>query len=130
VSRTDVPSEVWWRCTSCGDQGVISGWEGSPFDLRRPAKDDQGDTLRVVVSAEAAATLRSLLFLDRDCELLVFRATPAQQGAVLSGREDDFEELLGAVAAEANHEPDRRRRKRLDTAFDLLEAALSQANRP
>jgi hypothetical protein len=33
--------------------------------------------------------------------------------------------LIGYVAAEANHEEDRRRRKRLDAAFDVLSEALS-----
>ena len=37
--------------------------------------------------------------------------------AVLAAGEDDLEELRGYVAAEANHEKDRRRQKRLDQAF-------------
>ena len=32
----------------------------------------------------------------------------------------DLDELIGAVAAEANHEPNRRRQQRLDAAFDTL----------
>ena len=40
--------------------------------------------------------------------------------AVLAGGEDDLEELVGYVAAEANHETDRRRQKRLDQAFQAL----------
>ena len=37
---------------------------------------------------------------------------------------DGLEELLGFVAAEANHEPNRRRQHRLDAAFnELTEAA-------
>jgi hypothetical protein len=125
VSRTDVPPEIWWRCTSCGDQGVVHGWEGSPFDLRGPVKDDDSrHVLRVVVPSEVAATLRTILFLDLDCERLVFRATPSEEGVVLAGHDDDFDELVGAVAAEANHEPDRRRSKQLGAAFDLLHGAL------
>ena len=27
------PSEIHWRCPSCGDQGVIHGWRGSVWDL-------------------------------------------------------------------------------------------------
>src|ERR1700687_444684 len=33
VFRADLPAPIEWQCTSCGDEGVISGWEGSPFDL-------------------------------------------------------------------------------------------------
>ena len=34
VRRSDVPAEIWWACSDCGDDGVIRGWERSPFDLR------------------------------------------------------------------------------------------------
>lgn len=44
-------------------------------------------------------------------------------GAVLRTSNAELDELVGAVAAEANHEPDRRRRQRLDRAFDALNAA-------
>src|SRR3954454_18406234 len=36
VLRTDVPPSIAWWCTSCGDNGVISGWEQSAYDLRFP----------------------------------------------------------------------------------------------
>ena len=26
---------IRWQCSVCGDEGVISNWEDSPFDLRR-----------------------------------------------------------------------------------------------
>jgi hypothetical protein len=34
-----------------------------------------------------------------------------------------LDELMGFVAAEANHEPNRRRQQRLDVAFDALNTA-------
>ena len=37
--------------------------------------------------------------------------------------DDDLDELIGFVAAEANSEPNRRRQQRLDAAFDALNAA-------
>lgn len=125
VFRSDVPPSIEWWCTSCGDKGVISGWERSPFDLRA------GGALRVlasvrhvVVPADVAAALRSLMLLDTDCERLVFRATATEEGVVLTGDDDEFEELIGYVAAEANHEPNRRRQKRLDAAFAALNDAV------
>ncbi|WP_256999906.1 hypothetical protein [Mycobacterium intracellulare] len=36
---------------------------------------------------------------------------------------DDLEELIGFVAAEANHEPNRRRQDRLDAAVNALTEA-------
>ena len=69
-----------------------------------------------------AATLRGLLLVDTTGERLVFRARLADdgEGVVLAAGDDDIEELLGYVAAEANHENDRRRQRRLDQAFQTL----------
>ncbi len=109
------------------DQGVISGWERSPFDLRpRLARPRPPVDLRVRVSSEVAATLRSLLLVDTAGERLVFRAHLSQEGVMLAGEEDDFDELIGSVAAEANHEEDRRRQKRLDAAYEALTGALEK----
>jgi hypothetical protein len=125
VVRSDVPASIRWQCSACGDDGVISGWEGSPFDLRNP---DPGhgriDSVRVVIPDEVAAALRSLMLLDRPSERLVFRAEVDGKHIVLSGGDDDLDELVGYVAAEANHEENRQRQKRLDAAFEVLNGAL------
>lgn len=128
LRRTDVPASIAWRCTSCDDEGIISGWEHSPFDLR-PRSSEPGPTagVQVVVSTEVARTLRSLMLLDTVSERLVFRAQVVEGVIVLSGDEDDLDELAGYVAAEANHEDDRRRQKRLDAAFEALNDALKRS---
>jgi hypothetical protein len=127
VFRTDIPPAIEWQCTSCGDDGVISGWEGSPFDLRpRRADHDTGEGVRVVITPEVAATLRSLTMVDTDSERVGFRAHVIDEGIVLCGAIDDLDELIGYVAFEANHEEDRRRQKRLDVAFELLNDALNE----
>jgi len=131
VSRIDVPPSIEWQCTSCGDEGVISGWEHSLFDLRAHATDSAsaGDELQVVIDAEIAVTLRGLMLVDTAGERLVFRARPSEHGVIVAGNEDDLDELIGCVAAEANHEQDRRRRKRLDAAFKALNQAVDQVER-
>ena len=48
--------------------------------------------------------------------------------AVLIVTDDDLEELIGFVAAEANHEPNRRRQRRLDTAFQALNTAAETSD--
>ena len=75
LRRTDVPASIAWRCTSCDDEGIISGWEGSPFDLRLRSGDPVPTTgVQIVVSSEVAGTLRSLMLFDTASERLVFRA--------------------------------------------------------
>ena len=103
--------------------GVISNWEDSPFDLRRRRLTLAGAVNEIVIADEVAAALRDLRLLDTDCERLVFRIRAHHDGAVLAATDDDLDELIGFVAAEANHEPNRRRQQRLDAAFDVLNTA-------
>lgn len=85
-------------------------------------------SIRMVVPAEVMATLRDLRLVDTAGERLIFRARIADddESAVLAASEVDLEELLGYVAAEANHETDRRRQKRLDQAFQALNDVVDQ----
>jgi len=46
---------------------------------------------------------------------------------VLAATDAELDELVGLVAAEANHETNRSRQKRLDTAFDALSDATVTA---
>ena len=78
VLRSDVPPSIEWRCTSCGDEGVISGWEHSPFDLRTRTTDVRpSDDVQVVIEPDVAATLQSSMLIDTAGERLVFRARRA-----------------------------------------------------
>jgi hypothetical protein len=72
-----------------------------------------------------AAALRDLQLLDTERERLVFRMHCSDGGIVLAASADDLNELLGFVAAKANHETNRPRRKRLDETFGVLNNALT-----
>jgi hypothetical protein len=121
VVRSEVPPSISWQCTSCGDDGAITGWEQSPYDHRprHPRTALTGDR-RVMIPADVAATLRGLLLVDTETERLIFRVEASEDGVILIGSDDDLDELIGYVAAEANHEKDRRRQRRLDAAFEAL----------
>lgn len=123
VAGSQPPTPIRWRCDACADEGLISNWEGSPFDLRRRRLTALDTVNEIVVGDEVAATLRELQLLDPDCERLVFGMSAHPQGATLHASDEELEILLDSVAAEANHEPAARRRRRLDTAFDALSAA-------
>jgi hypothetical protein len=64
-----------------------------------------------------------LRLLDADCERLVFRIRAHHDGAILGASDDQLYELIDSVAAEANHEPNWRRRQRLDAASGVLNTA-------
>lgn len=116
---------IAWSCGVCGDEGVISGWEGSPTDVS--GLDDsyvEGELVSVVIARELFDVVRGVLLLDAAGELLVARAEGSVDGVVLVGAAGAFEELVGYVASEANAETDRRRMRLLDEACAALDAAL------
>lgn len=123
VLRTEAPAPIRWQCSVCDDEGVISNWEDSSFDLRRRHLTLAEAASEIVIPIEVAAALRGLQLLDTGCERLVFRIRAHGDHAILAATDDDLDELIGFVAAEANHEPSRGRRRRLDAAFDALTAA-------
>jgi hypothetical protein len=104
---------------------VASGWEGSYFDLRRPrSKRTDSSARAVLLTDDVCATLRDVRLLAGNCERLVFGAQVSTTGIVILASEEELDELTGSVAAEANHETNRRRQKRLDLAFVALSDAL------
>jgi hypothetical protein len=128
VLRTEPQATIRWQCSTCSDEGVISNWEDSPFDLRRRRLTLAGAVHQIAIPNEAAAALRELRLLDTDCERLVFGIRASNDHAILAATDDDLEQLIGSVAAEANHEPNRRRQQRLDAAFDALNTAAQTPN--
>ena len=125
VLRSEPDTPISWQCNTCDDAGVISNWADSPFDLRRRGLAIAGAVIEIVITVEAAAALREVTLLDPGCERLVFGIRAHHNDAVLIATDEDLEELIGFVAAEANHEPNRRRQQRLDSAFASLSAAQS-----
>ena len=109
--------------TTASTDSVAVQREGSPYDLRRRRLTAVGTVNEINITDEVATALRELMLLDPDCERLVFSMHAHHGGAVLHASEGDLEELIGGVAAEANHETNRRRQRRLDSAFDALNAA-------
>jgi hypothetical protein len=123
VLRTEPPAPIRWQCSICDDEGIISNWADSPFDLRRRRLTLAHPVNELVIPNEVAAVLRELQLPDADCERVVFRIRAHNDRAVLPATDGDLDELIGFVAAEANHEPSRRRQQRLNTAFDALSNA-------
>jgi hypothetical protein len=119
LRRAELPSSIEWECVSCGDAGTISGWEGSAFDLRTVGLQPAAERT-VHAAADVAETLRSVMLLDVACERMVFGARMTDGSVLIEGTNDDFDTLIESVAAEGNHEPNRRRQRQLDAAYDAL----------
>lgn len=126
--RPEPLAPIQWQCSVCTDQGVISNWENSPHDLRRRRLSVAGVPHEIVIANEVATTLRRLQILDPDTERVVFRMRAHPDGVVLSATDNELDELIGLVAAEANHEPNRRRQQRLDAASEVLNDVINTRN--
>lgn len=49
---------IRWQCSACGDEGVISNWEDTPFDLRRRGLTVAPAATEIVIPSQVAAALR------------------------------------------------------------------------
>src|SRR5664279_1936425 len=123
VLRPEPASAIHWECSTCHDEGVISNWCDSPDDLRRRTLTLAGPRHVIATTDAVASALRDLRFLDTDSERVVFAMHADGERTVLTATDDELDELIGLVAAEANDETNRRRKQRLDAAFDALSHA-------
>lgn len=127
LRRTDERALISWQCTACHDEGHISGWQDTPCDLRGRAVESDGPAKEIVVSDDVVASLREALLLDADCERVAYGARTVDGQIVLTATQEQLDELLGYLAAEANHETNPRRRKRVNTAYDQLSDTVRTA---
>jgi hypothetical protein len=130
VRRTDAPGSITWECTECGDAGSISGWQDTPQDLRDEGTLSTGSAKDIGVSDDVGASLRETLLLDADCERVAYGARTERGQVILTATDEQIDELLGCLAAEANHAENRRRRQRLDAAYDELSHAARSVRAP
>jgi len=123
VLLPEPPAAIHWACSSCADDGLISNWSDSPYDLRRRALAVAGPVHQIATTDEVASALRNLPFMDIDSERVVFGIRADGGRVVLTATDDELDELIRLVVADANHQPNRRRQQRMAAAFDALSDA-------
>jgi hypothetical protein len=127
VVRLEPDASIRWRCAACNDDGMISGWERSPYDPRQRDLRSAPAQHRVLVDPEMVTALQRITVLDVETARIVFRARSTGDGVVVTGSADALEDLAEHVAAESNHEAQRRRRRVLDATLEVLESELAAA---
>jgi hypothetical protein len=118
----DPDQAIGSSCSHYGDEGTISNWAGSIHDLRRQQLTAAQPRL-IIIIADTAAALRTLPFLENDCQRAVFAIRGLNDELHLALTDIELDELIDALAAESNHEPNRRSQRQLDNAYDALTAA-------
>ena len=83
-----------------------------------------GEAVEVVFSPVDAELVREHTFADPEY-LRRFRATPGSGGRLVGKFSlDDLDDLLGYVAAEANHTKSKKLQKQLDSLYDRLKRVM------
>jgi hypothetical protein len=115
VDRRPVPGAVWAHRRRLD--------ELAPVRCAPPgrAPDRQAGVVKEVRGCEAIGV---------ETPALLAAATVDDAAVVLAGTEAELDDVLGHVAAEANHTRDRRRRVALDAAYARLEEALAARGAP
>ncbi len=82
------------------------------------------DPCRVIVADEEYRELKEIIIIDEGAERIVWGARRSRKGVVLQGGYDDMDELVGYVAAAANHAKNRRQERILDRVFEAMSDAV------
>lgn len=82
----------------------------------------EGDAIELTKTEYNA--LKDVLVLDEGAEAIVQNAKPTARGHVLTGSLEDFDDLAGFVAAEANHSESTKKQDLLDGIYDKIEEVL------
>jgi hypothetical protein len=116
--------EVEWRCPTCGKDGVIRGWERSPYDLRAGAGDVRGTEISVRLAADS---YEGLFRADRPWESagLIAAAVPDGDDVVLQGRRDEAERFRDELRIEVEDEQRPPQRRRLRAVLAEVGRALA-----
>lgn len=101
VHWTQPDHPIDWCCSHCDDDGTISNWATSIYDLRRQQLSAAESAQDVVVDADTAATLRTLPFLDHDCHRAVFAIRARGNELHLTLTDTELDDLIDSLAAEA-----------------------------
>lgn len=90
------------------------GWEDTAWDLRGAAANWPGSLIEVRLSHDDYTHLRGCEVIGVETPVLLAAATVDGGAVVLAGAEAELDDVLGHVAAEANHTRNRRWRVALD----------------
>jgi len=124
--RASALSSIEWHCSFCDDQGVITNWKGTRWDLSRWCRSTEPKLRELLLTHEELRELRNNLTFDPECECLIWGTILTPNGIVMRATDEGLDDLLGFIAAESNHEERKHRRNILDRVYDKIDAILDE----
>ena len=79
VRRAEAAARIEWACPACSDEGVISGWEGSQWDLSPALATDDHERV-ALLSIDQYGRLLGRRLLDTDSLRVVYAARRTDVG--------------------------------------------------
>lgn len=125
VYRQDTPAVVRWQCPRCADGGVITGWQGTEFDLRALAAG-RVPVEHVEFSSSFHSVLGSLGRCSAECAAAVYGSSLVDDRIMMPVPQGRRSELAGRALHAAVAEGSGTKAARLiDLAAELGERAVS-----
>ncbi len=131
IQRQDIPTPtIDWACTDCDDGGSITGWRNHSFDLGTlpaysPEKDEIFFSIQLTKDEFSALIDSSNIFYP-DSQRILLTGERTSSGVRISAFEGDMENLVGYVAANANHPTKKKLTTPLNSAFVKIQNKLDQ----
>lgn len=103
IAHIGAAGEIQWGCPGCRDSGTISGWQGTPFDLRgrdlERAGQEASELRAVVLRPVDWRRLLGLVHLTGPALRFVASARPLADGRLrLAGTSDELVEAARCIA--------------------------------
>lgn len=109
---------IQWNCFICGDNGFIYDWENTKWDMRFI------DLIPVRLHVEEKELILNETLAGPGLTDRLEPAKHVSNAVVVYYSSEELENLIGYVAAEANHNPERKTQEALDALCDSLDALL------
>lgn len=131
VKRQDLPeSYIFWHCSVCDDGGRIANWRDCSYDhsrLKPPvATNEPNPPVEVKISREEMNAILQGSIFDPDCDRIIYSARPAKTAVLFRGLYWDMDNFEGFLAAEANHEENKKRQRLLDSVHERISDAVQR----
>lgn len=115
---------IHWQCPRCGEQGFISNWRGTIYDYSGAIESDPTERVSVLVTLEEHKLLSGIVTSSQEEDAIICGAVSTPGGVVMSGGLDDFDQLMGSVAFDANHCSSLERQRAVDEICAKIESVV------
>ena len=111
-------SAIQWNCLKCGDNGFIYDWENTKWDMRAAA------LIPVRLHVEERDLILNETLTGPDLTARLKTAKPVSDAIIVYYGSAELDDLIGYIAAQANHTSRKKLRDDLDALCDSLEDLL------